>query len=384
MKLGQPGARRQTVLVAVSGGVSSFVAAALLKSQGYDISGIYFEMKSQSGDFRARCSQATDPDQIRKVFDRLEIPVRIADASHVFEDRVVDDCVHQALQSAAANACLRCQSQVSLPLLYRKAEELGMDWVATGHYAQISHDASTGEASLRRAMDPGRDQSFYLYSLSQRSLRKTLMPLGGLPETMIQRLAAESGLNFVARPEMQSKMAPAGSRIGCFAGSEEFGSFVDSRTAAALRPAGQIRTQRGEVLAAHSGIHRFVVGQQLSQHRALASAIRSAELYYVLDLDPVANAVIVGDQEQLDRSTVMARDLNWVRPVDGLKCRVCLARLSLQGPDVSCRLTVFENGWVQVDFQKPQRRLIPGQPIVFYDGDEVLGGATIDRAAPPG
>ncbi len=367
-----PDGRRKRVLVAMSGGVDSSVCAALLKQQGYDVIGVHLLLWNQADKneerFGGRCCSLTDSNDARRVCDRLDIPYFQIDAQEIFNAKVVDYFVHEYLEQRTPNPCVECNNQIKFSYLFQKADELGCDLVATGHYTRLRHDPGTGVAHLHRAVDPGKDQSYFLFGLTQKALRRTLMPLGGFTKLQVRKLAVSFDLPVAEKADSQEI---------CFIGQEGYSKFIESRTSTELRPEGVMMDLQGHVLGQHEGLHRFTIGQR----RGLGLQQKEGEeLLYVVGFQRDQNTLLLGTEKDLLRSELVAHKLNWLQPLDGLRTFACVAKIRSQHEGAECAVTPYENGEAVITFKQPQRAITPGQAIVFYSGDEVLGGGFIHQA----
>jgi len=315
--------------------------------------------------FGGRCCSLIDANDARRVCDKLDIPYYVINAQDVFQDKVVDYFVHEYLQNRTPNPCVQCNTQIKFSYLFQKADELGCDWVATGHYAQVVQDGVSGHASLMRGVDPQKDQTYFLFGLTQKALRRTMMPLGNLPKMMVRKLAEEFGLAVASKPDSQEI---------CFIGEEGYVGFIESRTTPPLRPVGLIRSFDGNIIGEHEGLYKFTVGQK----KGLQLKDKEHQNYFVLGFESKTQTLIVGPEEQLYRTDLLAGKVNWIRPINQIKSHRIKAKIRSRHEESSCLVTCFENFRVQVSFDEPQRAITPGQAIVFYDGDEVLGGGFID------
>ena len=362
------------ILVALSGRADSAVTAALLKNQGFEVIGLYLQFSDASPNakglpFKSRCARAADPAPVKRLCEKLDIQFIPVSARDRFEGQVVDDFVHEILQQRLPNPCALCNREVKFHHLFEKADELGCEKVATGHYAQVIPDPIHGTVRLTRASDLSRDQSYFLYSLTQRELARLTMPLGGIPRSMVRKLAAVFELPLDEEVDSPSL---------CFVSDAGCKAFVESRSAPSLRPSGIIRTFTGETIGEHEGLH----GYSLGSRRGLHLSGKESEHYCVVGFDSRQNVLIVGPEEVLRRTRLRATRVNWIAPLDGLKDLRCKSRIHSQGEEAACYVTPFENGAVHVEFDEPQRLIIPGQTVVFYDGDEGLGCAVIEAADP--
>jgi tRNA-specific 2-thiouridylase len=369
------GAVAKKVLVGVSGGPSSAVTAALLKSQGYQVQCVFLQLvdpkTGENGEFGARCCLESSEAQAREICRKLDVPLHVVPVSSRFDAFVVDGFVHDVLQARQPNPCLPCNVEIRFKRLLDEADRLGCEKVATGHHAQIFRDAATpggeGRARLLRAANARQDQSYFLFGLTQEQLARLLFPLGGFQEAMIGKLAREFEL-----PD-QSKGDP---QAICLSSAQACAGFFEKRTPPSLRPGGVIRTVDGTVLGDHKGLYQYRIGSRVK----LAPHVKEQDKYQVIGFDVVGHALIIGQAFERVHQDALASRAVWVRKLDGLHGLTTTARLSPgQGEALPCRVTHFENAVIRVEFEKPTPELVVGQAIVFYDGEEVLGGAYVDK-----
>lgn len=353
------------VIVAMSGGVDSAVAALLLKEQGYRVTGVTMSIWSGEGPQREggrhACygpGEAEDLEDVRNVSEKLGIPYRVLDLRQVFRAQVLDYARDQYLSGKTPNPCTRCNQRVKLGFLVEKAraEGLEFDHVATGHYVRVRYDANRGRYLLLRGRDTRKDQSYNLYALTQEQLRICLFPLGDYRKEEIRARAEAAGLPVSEKPESQDFMA--GGHAHLFPGGVRSGPILD---------------QQGNILGEHKGIPFYTVGQR----RGLG--ICGPKPLYVTGLDTARNAVIVGTKEMLYTGDCLAAELNWIA-VENLERPVKVkAKIRYRHQEAEATITPVTEERVRVSFTAPQRAITPGQAVVFYQGEMVVGGGIIVR-----
>jgi tRNA-uridine 2-sulfurtransferase len=352
-----------SVLVAMSGGVDSSVAACLLREQGYEVVGSHMSLVHLDGVEHGCCGPAARADAA-EVARIAGFPFEICDLTEEFGARVMGDFVAEHAEGRTPNPCATCNGEIKFGAFLRRADELGIDLVATGHYVRTDRD-DAGVWHLRRGADPSKDQSYMLHMLGQRQLARSLFPVGGLPKSETRALAKRFRLPVATKPDSQEL---------CFAPSGDAGGFLRA-TAPQLVHAGHVVDRDGRVLAEHDGAFAFTVGQR----RGLGVATGSP--MYVLETDAASNRVVVGPGELLSRRTLRADRASWVagRPPAGpVEARV---RIRYRGDDADAVLTPLGDGRAfDVEFTSPQRAVAPGQSAVAYRDDEVLGGGRIVAA----
>jgi tRNA-uridine 2-sulfurtransferase len=349
------------VVVAMSGGVDSSVAAALLKEQGYDVTGMMLRLWSEPGKEESnRCCTPDSMAQARRVAAKLEIPFYVIDAKEVFRETVVQYFLDGYARGETPNPCLICNRQIRWTFLLEHALALSADYMATGHYARRMKDED-GRIKLLRAVDRTKDQSYVLHVLNQEKLARALFPIGDYPKTEIRAIAERFGLPTASRKDSQDL---------CFLAGEDYRNFLQRNAAEMLQP-GEILTRDGRSVGAHNGLANYTIGQRKGL------GIASPVPLYVLGKDSVTNSLIVGTQEELGSRALTARDMHWLSgaaPMEPFRAEV---KIRYTAKEAEAWVTPVGGDQAQVQFDVPQRDITAGQAAVFFDGDLVIGGGII-------
>jgi tRNA-specific 2-thiouridylase len=354
------------VVLAMSGGVDSSVSAYLLKNQGYDVVGLFMRTgvhqpetecdTTPRADRKKGCCSAIDAGDARRVADRLDMPFYALDFEDDF-DRIMDYFVDEYTHGRTPNPCVVCNTWLKFGKLWSYGKQLGADFIATGHYVQMK------DGELHRGVDPAKDQSYVLFGLRKSVLPRLLFPIGGYRKDEVRALARDAGLNVAEKPDSVEI---------CFVPDNDHAGFIKKRHPE-LQTAGNIVDRAGNVLAPHDGIEKFTIGQRKG------FGFGSASRRYVLDIIPDTRDVVIGDREDLLAAALRASRVNWLidAPTSPIKCE---AKIRYRHDPAPATVTPLPDGEVRVDFAAPQSAITPGQAVVFYAGERVLGGAWIESA----
>jgi tRNA-specific 2-thiouridylase len=351
---------KQRALVAMSGGVDSSVAAAIMLEQGFDCIGVTLKL------FRgeSRCCSLRDVNDARAVAGRLGMPHYVLNFVEDFDREVIRRFIETYEKGATPNPCIDCNRYIKFNSLLLRARQLDFDYIVTGHYARISRDGASGRFLLKKSADEKKDQSYVLYCLTQEQLGRTLLPLGDLSKPQVRKMAEEK--NFVTAEKKESQDI-------CFVPDGDYGGFMEAYTGKRY-PGGDIIDSEGRVLGRHRGVIRYTIGQR----RGLGVA--ASHPVYVTAKAAAANTVTLGPESSLYGKSLVARGINLVACTEirePLRVRVKTRYLQREEP-----ATVLQTGSdeLRIEFDRPQRALTPGQAAVMYDGDIVVGGGTITEA----
>lgn len=349
------------VVIAMSGGVDSSVAAALLKQQGYDVIGMMLRLWSEPGkEDSNRCCTPDSMAQARRVAAKLDIPFYAIDAKDIFRKTVVDYFLEGYARAETPNPCLVCNRYIRWEFLFNHAKAMGADFMATGHYVRLKSE--DGRVKLLKGIDPAKDQSYVLHVLTQEKLSQALFPVGDYPKSEIRAMAEKMGLAVAKRPDSQDL---------CFLAGDDYRNFL-GRNAPHINQPGKIVSREGQVLGEHSGLANYTIGQRKGLN--LASPVP----LYVLRKNAAENVLVVGAAEELGTQELLSVNVNWTGgeiPTGPFRAMVKSRYSAREAPGL---VTPLDNGTkAAVRFDLPQRDITPGQAAVFYDGDQVLGGGII-------
>ena len=354
------------VLVAMSGGVDSSVAAWLLQQQGYECVGVTMKLyqNEQVGRKGHTCCALEDVEDARSVARRLGIQHYVFNFCETFDEQVMRKFADSYERGDTPNPCIDCNRYLKFGYLFHRAQVLGMDYIATGHYARIVQDPSTGRWALEKAADPDRDQSYVLASMTQEQLSRTLFPLGGLHKPEVRKIAEEQGFCNARKHDSQDI---------CFVPDGDYAAFLERYTGI-QDPPGDILDRAGHVLGRHKGAVRYTLGQRKGL------GVSGPEPLYVCGKSMADNTVTVGPESALYGRELLAEDWVW-GAVPGLTgpTRVT-AKVRYRQVEKAATAETAENGAVRLTFDEPQRAITTGQAVVLYRGDTVLGGGTITKA----
>lgn len=339
------------VVIAMSGGVDSSVAAALLKESGYDVIGI--TMQIWPGKKDGSCCSLSAVEDARRVANKLGIPYYVLNFKQIFKRTVIDDFISEYDKGRTPNPCVRCNRYVKFGSLLKKVKELGADLIATGHYARI--EKMNDRYALKKGADSKKDQSYFLYPLGQEALSKTLFPVGHLTKNEVRKLAKKFGLQVADKKESQDICFIEGTIGDLFPLKE-----------------GKIIDLDGNIIGKHGGYQLYTVGQR----RGLGLSRKNPA--YVAKIDPKKNEITVGDRGDVYSDDLTAGKVNWVTGRPGRAPRKVMAKIRYNSPESGAEILPLSQGKIRVTFNEPQFAVTPGQSVVFYDGDIVVGGGIIE------
>ncbi|MBI2083958.1 MAG: tRNA 2-thiouridine(34) synthase MnmA [Deltaproteobacteria bacterium] len=358
--------QKNRVVVAMSGGVDSSVAALLLKEQGLEVIGISMKTHEGNGDDNSRsqtCCTAQDLQDARQVCQQLDLPFYPLNFKDEFRENVMQYFASEYGQGRTPNPCVLCNDKLKFSSLLEKARQLGAYYVATGHYVRKSRD-SNGRYHLMKARDLNKDQSYFLFGLDQQQLEHILFPVGRYMKEEVRGLAEKAGLKVSQKPESQEI---------CFVTTGHYSDFISNNFPQYRGKRGMIVDREGHVLGEHDGIHAFTIGQR----RGLG--VSAAERLYVTGILPEENKVVLGPQEALMKNSILVKEVRWVQRDQISVGTAVETQIRYRHPPTPSVISRLEGSMALIDFKRPDGAITPGQVAVFYRGEELLGGGWIEK-----
>jgi len=352
------------IVVAMSGGVDSSVAALSLVEEGHEVIGFSMQLYDQQQGERkfGGCCSLEDLYEAKQTAAELGIKHYIVNYEQHFNKTVVSNFVSEYSTGRTPIPCVRCNGDLKFSHLLDRATALGADYVATGHYARIKREPGSNQTTLHRGRDLNKDQSYFLFSLNQKQLARALFPVGHLLKEEVRDRARVRGLGVADKPDSQEL---------CFVTEGSTADFVE-RHSPTVAPPGPIRDLRGEMLGRHEGLHRYTVGQRKGLGLSTSTPL------YILELNTDQNTVTVGPRTALERTTLTASEVNWTIATPSESTKSVTARIRHRHPDAPASVEQLPGNRVSVVFNEPQLAIAPGQAVVFYEEDQVIGGGWID------
>lgn len=341
--------------------MDSSVAAYLLKEQGYEVVGITLKLwdRAECGNHAKSCCSIDDVQDARSVCAKLDIPFYVLNFKGDFEEKVIDYFVNSYLEGKTPNPCIACNRYIKFDELLKKADSLGMDYIATGHYAKV--EPSGERYVLRKGIDDTKDQTYVLYNLGQEQLKKILLPLGEYRKTEIREIAEKLDLGVAKKPDSQEI---------CFVEDNDYARFISEYSKKPII-GGNFIDKNGKVLGKHKGITHYTIGQRKGL------GISFDQPHFVVSKNVENNTVVLGKEYEIFSKSLVAEDLNFISVENITQKTRVKAKTRYSSKLADAQISPLEDGKLLVEFDEPQRAITPGQAVVFYDGDIILGGGTI-------
>ena len=355
--------KKKKVVIGMSGGVDSSVAAYLLKEQGYDVIGVTMQIWQEDKDYTEReggCCSLSAVDDARRVANKIGIPFYVMNFRDSFKEKVIDYFVQEYIDGKTPNPCIACNKHLKFDELLRKAQGIGADYVATGHYAKIEQDEN-GRYLLIRSDDDRKDQTYALYNFTQEQLAHTLMPCGEYTKDRIREIAKEIGLSVYNKKDSEEI---------CFIPDNNHGRYISEARPLEVVP-GNFVDKNGNILGQHKGIVYYTIGQRKGLGIALGRPV------FVTDINPRTNEVVLGPEEDIFKTDLVAKDVNFI-PFDKLEEPITVeAKVRYSGKPAVSVISPLRDCKFKVSFKEKQRAITKGQSVVFYQGNKVVGGGII-------